>query len=158
MKYETKLAFYSKLLDIIDLEEKELPYELGMEAIELYNKTKDEISLPEFTADHVNALHTDFDVREDYAEAAFQDLAPHLRDSKAREVIEGFISCAGTGDGDDLYAHVKNVRPLTDEPYGPAVVTLVVHWYGNFKALLSKDEGKRPNHVHGSFSEKASKE
>ena len=154
-KYKIVLAFYHKLLEIIDLEEKDLPYDLGMEAIDLYNKAKDEISLPEFTADHVNSLHTEFDAREDYAEAAFQDLASHLRDPRAQEVVDGFFSRTGTGDGDDVFAHVKNVRPLGKDQYGPAVVTLVVHWYGNFKSLLSKNEGKRPTYVHGSFSEKA---
>lgn len=155
MKYEAKLAFYIKLLEIIDQAENDLPYELGIEAIELYDKVKDEVSIPEFTAEHVNTLHSDFDVREDYAEAAFKDLAPHLRDPKAQGVVEEFFSRTGTADGTDLYAHVRNIRPLSDEPYGPAVVTLVVHSYGNLQALLSKDEAKRPDYIHGSFSEKA---
>lgn len=154
-KYKKVLAFYKKLLEIISLEEKELPYEIGIAAVELFDEAKDSISLPEFTAEHVNAIHEDFDVREEYAEKAFQDLAPHLRDPEAQALIEEFFTRTGTADGDDLFAHVKNVRPLSDDPYGPAVVTMVVHWYGNLFALLSNLEKNRPSYIHSSFGEKA---
>ncbi len=154
-KYKKVLAFYKKLLEIISLEEEDLPYEIGIAAVELFDEAKDSISIPEFTAEHVNALHEEFDVRESYAEKAFQDLAPHLRDHEAQVVVEKFFACTGTADGNDLYANVKNVRPLGDDPYGPAVVTMVVHWYGNLFALLSNLEKNRPSYIHASYGEKA---
>lgn len=156
-KYSKVLAFYNKLLEIISLEGKDLPYETGMAAVELFDAVKDSVSITEFTADHVNALHSDFDVREDYAEAAFKDLAPHLRDPEVQGLVENFFSCSGTADGDDVYTHVKNVRLLGNDSTGPAVVVLVTHAYGNFQALLSKKMGDRPANVHGSYSQKTSK-
>jgi hypothetical protein len=153
-KYKKMLAFYAKLIEVINFSEKELPYQVGIEALELFEEVKDVVSLTEFTVEHVNELHSDFDLRESYAEAAFKDLAPYLRDPAACKVVEDHLDRSGTGR-DDLYMHVRNVRLLeNNETDGPAVVTIVVHSYEALKELFG-DKRSRPEVIHGSFGEKA---
>lgn len=96
------------------------------------------------------------DVREDVLQLAFQDLAPHLRDPKAQEVIGRLYDHTGSL-GEDLYLHVKNVRLFdTSNTQGPAVVTLIVDSYEGFKGLIAKDNDERPNYVHATIGEQVS--
>jgi hypothetical protein len=152
--YAKVLGFYCKIAEIMDLpEEDELPHDLAMAAIDLFNEAKGEISIPTFTAEQANELHDDFDVRETYAEAAFEDLAQHLRDPQAQEVMKKLIINTGLTGGDDLFVHMKNARLLGKDTRA-AVITLVVDDLDMFKRLMSKDENERPSHVHGSISDK----
>ena len=96
------------------------------------------------------------DAHEDVLQLAFQDLAPHLRDPKAQEVIRGLYDSTGSC-GEDFYLHVKNVRLFdVSDPQGPAVVTIIVDSYEGFKSLIAKDQDMRPDYVHATMGENVS--
>lgn len=87
----------------------------------------------------------DLDTLEQITEAAFCDLAKHMRNPEVRDIFGGLRALAGTGE-EDLYVHTRNVRPLTKDPNGMAVVTLVVNNYAGLKDLL--EQGDQVEVIH----------
>lgn len=160
-KYDDMLEFYQTLWEFIGIggrdEAKSEPFPQWLADILLtqFEKVKGEISVKEFTMETAKQVYSEFDCREGLSESAFKDLAPHLRDEEARTIIRNFFDISGTSTTDDIYIHVRNVRPLENTPGDAAVVTLVVDSYSTFKALLDKDESNRPECIHSSFSPKA---
>ena len=159
--YEKILEFYSLLLELAKWE----PFDkvIAKKAVQLHRHIKHFIRLKDFDMKYAKSFCVDegggadyLDVREDVLQLAFQDLAPHLRDPKAQEVIRGLYDSTGSC-GEDLYLHVKNVRLFdTTDTQGPAVLTIIVDSYEGFKCLIAKDEKERPDYVHATMSEKVS--
>ena len=155
--YEKILEFYSLLLELVKWDR--FDRVIAKKAIQLHRHIKNLIRLKDFDMKYAENFYGGeeyLDVREDVLQLAFQDLAPHLRDPKAQEVIRGLYDSTGSC-GEDLYLHVKNVRLFdTSEPRGPAVVTLIVDSYEGFKGLIAKDEKNRPDYVHATMGEQVS--
>ena len=83
----------------------------------------------------------DLDLMEQLAEQAFEDLAPYMHDINAREAFRHLMEMSGTGEVQDLYSHVSNVRFLGKDKDGMAVVTLVVNSYRELQDLLKNPGG-----------------
>lgn len=157
--YGEILNFYQTLWELIGIgsadEEKtgEFPQWLAEMLILQFEKIKNDISVTEFTMETAKKVYVDFDLREGFAECAFKDLAPHLRDPEAMEIVRNHFAISGTDTTDDIYVHVRNVRPLEIvEGDGAVVVTMVVDSYETFKAWL---DGNGPDHAHVSYGAKA---
>lgn len=151
--YEKILEFYLLLLELVKWNQ--LDKVIAKKAIQLHRHIRNSIRLKDFNMKFAENFHGGeeyLDVREDVLQLAFQDLAPHLRDPKAQEVIRGLYDSTGSC-GEDLYLHGKNVRLFdASDTQGPAVVTIIVDSYEGFKGLIAKDEKKRPDYVHATMS------
>lgn len=156
--YEKIIEFYSLLLELTKW--KQFDRVTAKKAIQLHRQIQGSIRLKDFNMKYAQSFHGDedggtdyLDIREDVLQMAFQDLAPHLRDSKAQVVLRGLYDRTGSL-GEDLYLHVKNVRLFDgSDTQGPAVVTIIVDSYDGFKSLIAKDEKKRPDYVHATISD-----
>jgi hypothetical protein len=149
--YDKMVEFYSLLVELVKYE----PFQKGTarDLAKIHAEIKSAIRVKEFSIKRAKEFYDDLDVREDFLQLAFQDLAPHLRDPKAQAVIRELYDHTGSC-GEDLYLHVKNVRLFDDsEPQGPAVLTVVVDSYEGFMGLIGKDPKKRPDYVHATMGE-----
>lgn len=90
----------------------------------------------------------DLDIMTSLAEKAFEDLAPHMHDVNARKAFRRLTEMSGTGEVQDLYSHVSNVRYLGKDKNGMAVVTLVVSSYRELKDLLENPGGATVEEGH----------
>jgi hypothetical protein len=155
--YDKILEFYSLLLELVKWNQ--FDRDIAEKAIQIYEQIKKIIRVKDFDmkfAENFYGGDENLDVREDVLQLAFQDLAPHLRDPKAQEVIRGLYDSTGSL-GEDLYLHIKNVRLFdASDPKGPAVITIIVDSYEGFKDLIAKDDTDRPDCVHVSMDEKVS--
>lgn len=155
--YEKVLEFYLLLLELVKWDR--FDKVIARKAVQLHRNIKNSIRLKDFDMKYAENFYGGEEflyVREDVLQLAFQDLAPHLRDPKAQEVIRGLYDSTGSC-GEDLYLHVKNVRLFnTSDPQGPAVVTIIVDSYEGLKGLIAKDNNKRPDCVHATVGEKVS--
>ena len=82
------------------------------------------------------------------SEAAFRDLAKHMRIPEAQRVFVSVRDATKTTTNSHLYCHISNVRRLSGDPNGMAVVTLVVDSYSGLQGALGFSKVFTPHISH----------
>lgn len=146
MKVVEKLvAFYGALLAII--KDEQFVESSAEAAVKLFGEVGSAVSFEDVTVDYLRKVHEGYrsfsgengDLLNDLVEGAFQDLAKHLRIPKVRALMDDLMGMVDA-DKEDLFIRTMNVRRLSDDPDGPAVVTVVVHNYGKLKGFLEEPD------------------
>jgi len=135
------IAFYTSLAAVLS---DETFVESSAEALsKLAEENKADLSRKDFSVEFIREAYEeyhdnsrDLDIMEELTEEAFEDLAPYMKDINARKAFRRLTEMSGTGEVQDLFAHVSNVRHFGKDKNGMAVVTLVVNSYRELQDLL----------------------
>lgn len=155
--YKKVLAFYqglAKLLISCNYQEESDNFNMALarDLAELHKEIRDLITIKGFSATlakRMSDARASGDVPYNWMGAAFKDLAPHLRDPKARQVIDDFRKIIEDDRREHLFIHVKSTRLLGGDGKGPAVVTLVVNDLDRLTDLLAgRTEDARIKEAH----------
>jgi len=144
-----KIDFYNCLYGIISYAN--FYTSSAQDVVKMYEGIKGSITWKvDFSMEFLQRLHeicnnenkkeVDYDILEDLVKSAFRDLAKHLRDPTARNVVNYLINISGCDSDTILFVQKTNVRELAD---GYAVVTLVVSSSEGLDQLLSLNEMPR---------------
>lgn len=138
-----KITFYDTLATII--QDKEAFNEnYASKLLNLYDEIKSDLSIETVTMDFLRKtreLNLISVIDEELVDAVFKDLARHLRNPEVQQIFTEFAEMAGTWADYHLYVCTAGVRPLTENPDGMAVVTLVVSNYARLNQVLAMDNG-----------------
>lgn len=128
---------------------------LAQELASLFQEIKAVLSIKGFSAGlakRISDARTSGDMPTDWMLCAFKDLAPHIRDPKARQVIDDFRKIIEDDGRKHLFVHVKNVRCPGGDDKGPSVVTLVVNDHARLMDLLAgRTEDARIKESHSTM-------
>jgi hypothetical protein len=151
MNVQKKIAFYGALAQLIS--DDKFVKSSAEALVKLCGEIKSDFFTEGVTLEFLREAYEehhdqkrDLDTIEQITEAAFCDLAKHMRSPEVRRIFTDLTGLAGTYGDEDLYVHTRNVRPLTEDADGMAVVTLVVNNYGGLKDLLKKGGGVEAIH------------
>ena len=142
-KAQRKINLYRTIAVVIHRQK--FTEEAAVEAVRYYEEVKDEVAISGITVDFLREAHEEYhdnnrnlETIEWLTEMAFQDLSRQMRWPEARKYFSKLMKMSGTSDDTDVFVHTVNERPLSDNPNGCAVVTLVVSHYDRFKNLLKQ--------------------
>ena len=148
---EQKIEFYYDLAWILS---GSVFVESAAEAVvQTYKKVKKTITCDlDFSVDFLKKLHyayynevctfEDYDILDKIVKSVFRDLAKHLRNPKARQVVDCFINISGEDSDTILFVSKTNEMEVGD---GFVVVTLVVSSSEGLDQLLSLNAKPRNN-------------
>jgi len=156
---EVVLAFYRSLHQLITTPE--FDGIVAQALVTTYANTRVYITLSECTMKSLHSCHrewhnqnADLNRTTDLAEKAFADLASQMRNPEAQKVCRKFREISGTDEVHDLYVQLRNLRLLSNDKSGPAVVTLVVDSASVLIDLIKRGRDAKCEYTHFSQNEK----